>query len=63
MAACERESRLGSAVSTPLLEKTEMLRLAMEAASGLRPDSAGVWSAPDKEPYSMSAMDGSCSNV
>jgi hypothetical protein len=59
MAACEREARFGSAASAPLLEKTEMLRLAMLAASAVRPDSAGVWSAPDMEPYPMPAMEGS----
>ena len=42
MAACERDARLGSVASAPRLEKIEMLRLAMPAASGFRPDSAWV---------------------
>jgi hypothetical protein len=56
MAACESDARFGSVVSAPLLEKMEMLRLAILAASGFRPESSEVWNTPDNEPYSMSGM-------
>jgi hypothetical protein len=42
MAACESDARFGSVVSAPLLEKMEMLRLAILAASGFRPESSEV---------------------
>ena len=58
MATCESEVPFGSVVSAPRLEKIEMLRLAMLDASGIRPGSAWVWTAPEREPYSMSAMEG-----
>lgn len=62
MAACERDACLGSVASAPRLEKIEMLRLAMLAALRFGPGSAGSWSAPEREPYCMSAMEGRSSD-
>jgi hypothetical protein len=62
MAADESDARLGSVVSVPLLEKIEMLRLAIPAASWFRPDSVEVPSTAEREPYSKSDMTPRSSN-